>query len=83
MRIISRDPFDRSSTVRLMVPKSAYGLNSECAWCGARVLPSPDKPSARQVKRLYRYGTLADSRSFPTCSPRAFCSKVCHDSYNA
>lgn len=83
MRTLSRDPFARHDVVRLMVPRSAFGINAECAWCGARVLPYPDGSpiQGRTVKRLYRYGTLPDGRSFPTCHPRAFCSKSCYHSY--
>ncbi|HYK01045.1 MAG TPA: hypothetical protein VE974_04765 [Thermoanaerobaculia bacterium] len=75
MRQLARDPFARTTLVRVIVRPLAHGRT--CSWCGSvRTSRKGGTPY------LYRYGTEPDA-----ARPRihwhdgAFCSKSCHDAY--
>jgi hypothetical protein len=75
MRQLARDPFARTTLVRMIVRPLAHGQT--CSWCG----------NVRHMRRgrtyLYRYGTEPDAiRPRTHWHDGAFCSKSCHDAYH-
>lgn len=76
MRQIARNPFARSTLVRIVLRPLARGQT--CSFCG----------SVRTSRRcrtpfLYRYGTKPDAiRPRIVWHDGAFCSKSCHDDYH-
>jgi hypothetical protein len=76
MRQLARDPFARTTLVRVVIRPLASGQT--CSWCG----------NARASRRgrtphLYRYGTEPDAiRPRIHWHDGAFCSKSCHDAYH-
>lgn len=71
---ISRDPFSRTTLVR-MVANTSDLIKGGCSWCGNFNRYSP--PS------LFKYGTEADDSPGNTnWHTGVFCSKDCHDTYH-
>jgi hypothetical protein len=76
MRQLARDPFARTTLVRIIVRPLASGQT--CSWCG----------NVRHSRRghaphLYRYGTEPDAiRPRIHWHDGVFCSKSCHDAYH-
>jgi hypothetical protein len=75
MRQLARDPFARTTLVRVLVHLPASGQT--CSWCGSV------RTSRRGRTFLYRYGTAPDAvRPRIHWHDGAFCSKPCHDAYH-
>jgi len=75
MRPLARNPFARTTLVRISVRPLARGQT--CSWCD----------TVRRTRRgrsyLYRYGTEPDAvRPRTHWHDGAFCSKSCHDAYH-
>jgi hypothetical protein len=76
MRQLARDPFARTTLVRVIVCPLASGQT--CSWC------SNVRVSRRcRTPFLYRYGTEPDAiRPRVQWHDGAFCSKSCQDAYH-
>jgi hypothetical protein len=76
MRQLARDPFARTTLLRVVIRPLASGQT--CSWCGnVRVSRHRREPF------LYRYGTEPDAIHRPVSwHGGAFCSKSCLDAYH-
>ena len=75
MRQLARDPFTRTTLVRMIVRPLIEGQT--CAWC------DNVRSTGRGCTYLYRYGTEpAAVRPRTDWHDGAFCSKSCHDAYH-
>ena len=71
MRALRRDPFARTTLVR--IDHRPIGAET-CGWCGGR---------RRRPAFLYRYGTQPDAlHTRVSWHAGAFCSLACHDTYH-